>query len=129
MLSSTNYLRVQNPPCAGTPVGSNRMTYLQRVQVIITGKQGGHHQLVISFKKYQNLVRHPLGVGNLNFVKEGNLNFVKERNLNFAKHTTPVAVALFCCFSRVRQLNFNSGISRKCAINRVVVVVFFLLFI
>ena len=121
MLSSTNYLRVQNPPCAGTPVGSNRMTYLQRVQVIITGKQGGHHQLVISFKKYQNLVRHPLGVGNL--------NFVKERNLNFAKHTTPVAVALFCCFSRVRQLNFNSGISRKCAINRVVVVVFFLLFI
>ena len=26
-------------------------------------------------------------------------------------------------FSRVRQLNFNSGISRKCAINRVVVVV------
>ena len=91
MLSSTNYLRVQNPPCAGTPVGSNRMTYLQRVQVIITGKQGGHHQLVITFKKYQNVVRHPLGVGNLNFVKERNLN-------NCAKHTTPVAVALFCCF-------------------------------
>ena len=65
---------------AGTPVGSNRMTYLQRVQVIITGKQGGHHQLIISFKKYQNFVRHPLGVGNLNFVKGAKFKFCKTHN-------------------------------------------------